>query len=509
MNLQNTRTRLSGTRSMLICSLLLGLLLLSACKEEPFEPSITGSIQGQVKDAESGAPLENATVTTQPATDAVVTAADGLYEFSKIDTGTYKIIAEKLDYNSRILSVKVREDQTSSVTILLTPKEGAGINEVRFTGIFSPVEGALEQPVAPTLTWQTINEGSGDSVTYDVFLYPSDAPSKTRVAKGITDTSITVDPLAYNKVYHWQVKAMDEEGDATFSQTLSFKTMSIPDNAFFFVRKTDGNYEIMAYDFENELSNQLTFNSYRDWAPKINPQNGRIAFVSDSLVNPYLYTMDKSGGNILKVTDISVDGYHNYGNAFDWDENQGKILFSHYQYLYEINADGSNLRAIATAPSGRHFREVEVSPDGSRLLVLTIGEKIYTSEIYIMDRNGSNRQMIIGDRNGIVRSPSWSIDGQSILFTHDVSGNESITGRMLDSRIFRYDLGSGETTNLSQNKPQGTNDMYPRFSPTGAQIIFTNVPNNDSRPPDIWVMDENGENREQLVTNGELPHWKE
>src|SRR6056297_53110 len=204
MNLQNTRTRLSGTRSMLICSLLLGLLLLSACKEEPFEPSITGSIQGQVKDAESGAPLENSTVTTQPATDAVVTAADGLYEFSQIDTGTYKIIAEKLNYNSRILSVKVREDQTASVTILLTPKEASGINDIRFTDAFLPEEGAQDQPVAPTLSWQTENQGYGDSITYDVFLYPSDAPSKTRIAKAITDTSITVSPLAYNKVYRWQ-----------------------------------------------------------------------------------------------------------------------------------------------------------------------------------------------------------------------------------------------------------------------------------------------------------------
>jgi len=508
MNARITPTLPTCCKRMLILPLLLVLGVLPVCKEEPFEPSITGSIQGQVKDAGSGIPLGNATITTQPATDVVVTSADGLYEFSGIDTGRYKIIAEKADYNSRILSVRVKEDQTASVTILLTQKEGSGMSNIHFTDAFSPQEGAQNQPVTPTLSWQAESEGAGEPITYDVFLYPSDAPSKTRIARGIPDTSITVEPLAYNKVYHWQVKALNEEGDATFSKTLSFKTTSIPDDAFFFVRKVGGNYEIMAYDPENELVNRLTYNNYRDWAPKINPGNNRIAFISDSLVSPYLYTMNKNAGDILQVSNIPVDGYHNYGNAFDWDENQGKILFSHYQYLYEIHADGSNLTAIATAPSGRHFREVQVSPDGSRILVLTIGEKIYNSEIYIMDRNGSNRQQVIADLTGIVQSPCWSIDGESILFTHDISGNESISGRMLDSRIFRYDLNSGETTPLSQNKPQGTNDMHPMYTPTGGRIIFTNAPNNDSRPPDIWMMDENGENREKMVTEGNLPHWK-
>lgn len=496
-----------SSRQRLILSLLLAMVLLPFCQEEPFEPDITGSITGQVKDANTGIPLENATITTKPPTEVVVTGNDGLYEFLHIDTGSYKIVSERMDYNGKILNVSVKEDQTANVTILLSSKEGSGINNIQFENVFLPEEGAEHQTVTPTLSWKARSESSGKPLTYDVFLYPSNAPSKTRITRAITDTSVTVDPLAYNKVYRWQVKAMDEEGNATYSQTLSFKTKSIPENAFFFVKKVDGDYEIMAYDLDQNQASPLTFNSYRDWAPKINTQNNRIAFVSDSLVKTYIYTMDRNGGDIQKITGLAVDGYHNQGNAFDWDEHQGKIIFSHYQYLYEINSDGSSLNTIATAPEGRHFREVAVSPDGSQILVLTVGERVYNSEIYLMNRNGSNRQLIIGNRDGIVQSPSWSIDGESILFTHDVSGNESLAARMLNSRIYSYDLGSGATTNLSQNKPQGTNDMHPRYSPTGARIIFTNAPNNDSQHPDIWVMDANGQNREKLVTGGNLPNW--
>ena len=93
-----------------------------------------------------------------------------------------------------------------------------------------------------------------------------------------------------------------------------------------------------------------------------------------------------------------------------------------------------------------------------------------------MNRDGSNRQQLIGSLDGIVQSPSWSIDGESVLFTHDVSGNESIDGRMLNSRIFSLNLSTMDTTALSQNKPQGTNDTHPRYSPTGAQIILPTCP---------------------------------
>jgi len=489
---------------MVLFALVLGF---TQCTEDPYEPNIYGNIKGQVKDAETGDPIENVTITTQPATEVVVTGPNGNYLISEIDTGKYSIVAEKPDYNSKILSVKVKEADTAHVTILLSPTENGGSGDILFRDSFMPAEGAQDQPITPLLTWKAEDGGSGDSIKYDVFLYKPDSPEKTRVAEGITDTSYRVDPLIYNSVYYWQVKAMDQDGGA-YSRTLSFKTKGISNNSFFFVKKIDGDYELMAYDLDHDEINPLTFNNYRDWAPKFNPRNNRIAFVSDAAVKPYLYTMNKNGGDVQQITEIAVDGYHNYGNAYDWDEEQGKIVFSHYQYIYEIDADGTNLRAIATAPSGRHFREVELSPDGSQILALTIGEKIYNSEIHLMDRDGSNRQELIGSLEGIVQSPSWSIDGESILFTHDVSGNESINGRMLNSQILRLNLSTMDTTNLSQNKSQGTNDMHPRFSPTGAQIIFTNAPNDDSEAPDIYVMDDNGENREQLVDGGSLPFWK-
>ncbi len=482
------------------------------CTEDPYEPDVTGTIAGIVKDAETDAPLPNVTITTQPATaEAPVTGQDGRYLISEVDTGQYSIVAEKADYDSKILSIKVKKNDTARVTVLLNPSDGSASSDITFEDRFMPGEGAQDQPIDPLLSWKAVDGTADDSLTYDVFLYRPDSPSRTLVAEGITDTSYRVDPLIYNSVYYWQVKAMDEQDDenVTYSRTLSFKTKGISDNSLFFVQKVDGDYEVMAYDFDREDVNPITFNNQRDWAPKLNPKSGRIAFVSDADVKPLIYTMDKNGGEIQQLSDdLAVNGYHNYGNAFDWDEKRGKIVFSHNRYLYEIDANGTNLQAITTAPANRHFREVEISPDGAQILTLTIGEKVYNSEIYLMDRNGSNKQVLIDNPPGIVQSPSWSIDGNSILYTQDVSGNESIDGRMLDSRIFRLNLSTMDTTALSQNKSQGTNDMHPRYSPTGAQIVFTNAPNDDSQPPRIMIMGDDGESREELVEEGRLPFWK-
>jgi TolB protein len=263
----------------------------------------------------------------------------------------------------------------------------------------------------------------------------------------------------------------------------------------------------MAYDYDNSEINRLTFNGYRDWAPKVNVKGNKIAFVSDSLVKSYIYTMNWNGGEMEKVTDIAVDGHHNDGNAFAWDESRGQIIFSHYQYLYEINQDGTSLKQLAVAPAGRNFRECDISPDHSKIVVLAIDEKIYNSEIYLMDRDGSNQEVLIDSLEGITASPTFSIDGKSILYTHDISGNENIYGRMLSSHIFRLDLETNDTTDLSTGKPLGTNDLTPTYSPTGDKILFTNVVNNNSKPKEIWIMDVDGGNREKLIDVGELPNW--
>ena len=112
------------------------------------------------------------------------------------------------------------------------------------------------------------------------------------------------------------------------------------------------------------------------------------------------------------------------------------------------------------------------------------------------------------DLDGTIGSPSFSIDGKMILFSYDVSEFQSPDGRQLDARVFLYNLETEVLTDISVEKEEGTNDLEPRFSPTGAHIIFTNTPNDGISRKDIWKMERDGENRVLFVENGEMPDWK-
>ncbi len=88
----------------------------------------------------------------------------------------------------------------------------------------------------------------------------------------------------------------------------------------------------------------------------------------------------------------------------------------------------------------------------------------YDSEIYTMDADGSNMTLVVDSLPGTVSAPTWSIDGNSILYTHDISGFESPDGRQLDSRIFLKSLIDPTLIDLSLTKTQAqTMDLIQRI----------------------------------------------
>ena len=92
------------------------------------------------------------------------------------------------------------------------------------------------------------------------------------------------------------------------------------------------------------------------------------------------------------------------------------------------------------------------------------------------------------------------------MFTRDIQG--SGTSRQLNAHIFSVDVTGGTPVDLSINKPNGTNDTNPRFSPNGAYIIFESASNVIGSQKSIWFMDANGNNRKQLFSNAEMPDWR-
>jgi len=489
--------------------LISALMLVFGCADTVYEPVSNGAISGTVKDANTGELLSGTSITTNPATDAIVSDDQGNYFLKNVPEGEYLISASKSGYNKGSVQVTVTTDDTTQAIILLSESSTSENRAPNVPTLDSPDDGATNEHVSVTLSW-TGSDPDGDSLYYDVYLYGNHESPRLLIADTYQDT-ITVDSLKFDSAYRWQVVSKDGNGGETYGKVWSFTTEPVPNNPIVFASSRDGNYNIFSTNPEDTTglyTVRLTSDDFRDWWPRKNPTRSKIAFVSDSNIDPQIFTMNTDGSGVYQVTTVPVIGYHNYGIGFGWSPDGTKLIYSHYETLYTIDGNGTGLTTIATAPANRHFREVDWSPLGNRIVAETIGQWKYDSEIYLMDADGGNMTQLVGNVPGALGDPVFSPDGTKIAYYQDVSGFEAENGRMLNTHIIISNLAGTDTTDISMNKPAGTNDTNPRWSPDGTKIIFTHAPNDNSAPPSVWIMNVDGTNRKQFKSNATMADWQ-
>jgi hypothetical protein len=98
---------------------LLVALAVVGCDEETVGPETRGNIEGQVQDASTNDPIAGASITTSPPTQSVLSGNDGTFTLNDVSTGNYTVEVSKTDYQTRNVTVNVRENQTASATVLL------------------------------------------------------------------------------------------------------------------------------------------------------------------------------------------------------------------------------------------------------------------------------------------------------------------------------------------------------------------------------------------------------
>lgn len=103
---------------LVVLALLLGLLW-TGCDEATLGPTLRGSIDGRVLTFDGRAPIAGVSITTSPATGAIVTENDGTFRLRDVPSGPYNITARKSGFQSNTLSVAVRDDETTPATLFL------------------------------------------------------------------------------------------------------------------------------------------------------------------------------------------------------------------------------------------------------------------------------------------------------------------------------------------------------------------------------------------------------
>lgn len=256
------------------------------------------------------------------------------------------------------------------------------------------------------------------------------------------------------------------------------------------------------------MMTNLTNHPRMDSSPAWSPDGTRIAFRSSrDNVSPWgsteIYVMDADGSNPTRLT--FTDSLFNTGPA--WSPDGSKIAFSSSSRTYDerrddtsqiyvMDADGSHLEPLTHDQTTINGSPVW-SPDGIRIVFSS--ERDRSSNLHIMDADGSNRTLLSPATFRRTQSHFWSPDGDAIVFA-------STDGNQWD--IYLLTVSTGALVNLTDHP---STDTGPTWSPDGRRIAFSSardpLPRTDPSHAagDIWVMDRDGSNLTRL-THSPQPH---
>lgn len=495
-----------------IFAFLVLIFSLGSCSEELVEQSQTGILKGKVVKKGTNDPIVNAKITTAPSTQTIFTDKDGLFEIKDLPVGNYSVKAELTGYVSNFQAVNI-QNQDQLVTVVFEMDDDESLNSAPTAPeLLSPIDNAVNQPLTVELKWNSTDPDSTDVLKYRLIV-KNNINTNVIEINDLTEKHYTLDNLQFGVSYFWQVAVSDGIHPEVLSAVFKFSTNSVPANRFHYVQKQNGNFVIVSSD-EQGNHFQYTASIYNNWRPRKNNNAGLIAFLRTDGGASHIYTANPDGSNPFKVTQIPVSGFKNDEMDFAWSTNGNTFIYSSFDKLYKINKDGSGQELIYTTPDGSLITECDWSYDNSKIALKTNNFNGYNVKIYIIDMLGNILKNVLTGVSGAAGGLNFSVDGQKLLFTRDISGHQDSNYRHLDSRIFIYNLINDSVLDVSleSDKPVGSNDLDPRFSPNDSQIIFTNTSNDNISQKNIMVINLNSSmndfTRNLLFSNAEMADYE-
>ncbi|MET3536022.1 carboxypeptidase-like regulatory domain-containing protein [Chryseobacterium limigenitum] len=497
-----------------LISIIIFSVCLFSCNEELVDQAQTGVLKGKVVKRGTNEPIANVKIFTAPTTQTVFSGTDGSFEIASMPVGNYSVKAELSGYLTNFQAVNV-QNQNQVVTVVFEMDDDESLNSPPTTPVLlSPVDNAVNQPLSVELTWNATDPDTADVLKYSLTI-KNNLDTNVIQVNDLTAKHYSLSNLKFGVSYFWQVSVSDGIHQPVLSSISKFTTNTVPSNRYHYVQKQNGNLVIVSSDASGN-NFQFTNSSYNSWRPRKNNNAGLIAFLRTEGGSAHLYTANPDGSNLFKVTSVPVAGFNNFEMDFSWSTNGQELIYSNFNKLYKINKDGSGLTLIYTTPDGSMISECDWSYDGSKIALKTNDFNGYNVKIYIVDMVGSVVKTILTGVAGAAGGLNFSVDGQLLLYTKDVSAYQDGSGnyRQLDSRIFIYNLTTNTTIDISteSDKPLGTNDLDPRFSPNNAQVIFMNTSNDNVSQKNVMTIDLSSSMtdlvRTALFSNAEMPDYE-
>ncbi len=496
-------------------TLLAGLLGLWGCNEDTYvDPIQLTTVRGRVLYSANQQPVRNASVKLSPTSRLVATDSAGNFRFDSVLAGKYTLQASKAGYGTEVATVETSSASSPVVTILLTDDKTQNRAPTAAT-LVAPASNSTVQSTTLTLRWSA-TDPNRDSLTYDVLLYRSGSATPTQSFTGLTADSLVVQNLDYSTTYLWQVITKDGVNTVN-SAVFSFRTGSFPDYSYVFARRVGSQLQIFAATATGSTA-QFTRDG-SNWRPIVSPNRQQIAYISNVDTELHLYVMNTDGSNQRRVTTVPLSGLSATDLSFSWSPDGTQLLYPSNNRLYAVRTDGTGLRTVLQASAGRVFAGCDWTAQGNRIAYRTTGTSIYDNELNVLTVDAGISRLVYTRRDARVGNPMFSVSARQLAFSADSSSFQNEQGRQLDARLYLLDLTTNRLTDVSAlqtntnqtqtNKPAGTNDLEPRFSPTGSQLIFTNTDNTGTGPRNVNSIDLDGRNRKLLFSQAEMPDWRQ
>jgi Tol biopolymer transport system component len=169
--------------------------------------------------------------------------------------------------------------------------------------------------------------------------------------------------------------------------------------------------EIYVKDMDGRNRRQLMTSSDSIFALAWSPDGTRIAFISNGL-----YIMDADGGN-PRLLLPPIQGTYVQGQSLSWSPDGHEIIFGatndvRDEFIAIINVHDGSLRRLANP--GTSPKTPSWSHDGSHITFAS------ETSIYTIASDGTDLRELIGfDQAEMVLFPTWSPDGEKIIFEVD------------------------------------------------------------------------------------------
>ena len=227
------------------------------------------------------------------------------------------------------------------------------------------------------------------------------------------------------------------------------------------------NHQIYCIRPDGSEIKQITHDlDYRYGAPTLSPDGKQIAadraWSHQSLQDTHVVVMDADGSNLRDLC---------HGSMPAWSPDSRVLALHTYtptSAIVIINSDDTGYKEVTD-----HWGSPVWSPAGDKILCLGYGQGFSVVDL----ATGKESAMPIPDNASAYQGFSLSADGKQLCFGDSAQGGISIAS-----------LENWDVTKLEHLLP-GTTCKFCSWSPDGSQIVFSMLPNDGGKQPQLHILE--------------------